>query len=197
MSRYYAVMDLMVRCQKVTKKDEVGWIFWPKMQIRSKRSSIGVRDVGRTMEHNCEVVINEGAEDRALSVYEGTPPRLIDACESKPNTFQLIEATILDLPNDAIVVAECQKFLLLERELMSPSSVISLSSNREESDKRKIAFITPDGLYQFEVMPFELCNAPTTFKRQMANLLKDLKWTTCLCYLDDVIVLSDTFEEHL
>ncbi|UYV70945.1 hypothetical protein LAZ67_8001196, partial [Cordylochernes scorpioides] len=67
----------------------------------------------------------------------------------------------------------------------------------EESDREKTAFITPDGLYEFKVMPFGLCNAPATFERMMDNLLKGLKWTTCLCYLDDIIVFSDNFEEHL
>ncbi|UYV74059.1 hypothetical protein LAZ67_11001994, partial [Cordylochernes scorpioides] len=44
--------------------------------------------------------------------------------------IQLIEVTSHNIPNDAIVVAECQKGLLLERELMSSSSVISLFNNR-------------------------------------------------------------------
>ncbi|UYV84686.1 hypothetical protein LAZ67_X003094 [Cordylochernes scorpioides] len=67
----------------------------------------------------------------------------------------------------------------------------------EESDREKTAFITPDGLYEFKVMPFGLCNAPATFERMIDNLLKGLKWPICLCYLDDIIVFSDGFEEHL
>ncbi|UYV85062.1 K02A2.6-like, partial [Cordylochernes scorpioides] len=67
----------------------------------------------------------------------------------------------------------------------------------EESDREKTAFITPDELYEFKVMPFGFCNAPATFERMIDNLLKGLKWTICLCYLDDIIVFSDGFEEHL
>ncbi|UYV77928.1 hypothetical protein LAZ67_15002896 [Cordylochernes scorpioides] len=67
----------------------------------------------------------------------------------------------------------------------------------EEADREKTAFITPDGLYEFKVMPFGLCNAPATFERMMDGLLKGLKWTICLCYLDDIVVFSDDFEEHL
>ncbi|UYV67393.1 hypothetical protein LAZ67_5000448, partial [Cordylochernes scorpioides] len=260
----------------------------------------------------------------------------------EPASIQLIEVASRDIPNDAIVVAECRKELLLERELTAPSSVISLTNNRgklwvvnwspypklipqgmhvadsaviedsqlctladcnqveteaehsedpkiseffiddsldesqkeklrnllknytdifefskrkqfkdvnvkhrintgdhlptkqrpyrvaprerqiiqdevnkmekldiiqpserywqidvEESDREKTAFITPDGLYEFKVMPFGLCNAPATFERMIDNLLKGLKWTICLCYLDDIIVFSDGFEEHL
>ncbi|GFS56299.1 retrovirus-related Pol polyprotein from transposon 17.6 [Trichonephila clavipes] len=67
----------------------------------------------------------------------------------------------------------------------------------DEADREKTAFITPDGLYEFKVMPFGLCNAPATFERMMDNLLRNFKWTMCLCYLDDIIVFSETFEDHL
>lgn len=67
----------------------------------------------------------------------------------------------------------------------------------DESDREKTAFITPDGLFEFKVMPFGLCNAPATFERMMDRLLKGLKWVTCLCYLDDVIIFSDSFSKHL
>lgn len=67
----------------------------------------------------------------------------------------------------------------------------------DEADREKTAFITPEGLYEFKVMPFGLCNAPATFERMMDNLLRHFKWSTCLCYLDDIIVFSETFEEHL
>lgn len=65
------------------------------------------------------------------------------------------------------------------------------------SDRHKTAFVTPDGLYEFTVMPFGLCNAPATFERMMDNILRGLKWNTCLCYLDDVVVFSADFHTHL
>ncbi|UYV69276.1 K02A2.6-like [Cordylochernes scorpioides] len=67
----------------------------------------------------------------------------------------------------------------------------------DDTDREKTAFVTPDGLFEFKVMPFGLCNAPATFERNMDNLLRGLKWTICLCYLDDIIVFSKTMEEHL
>ncbi|GFV80426.1 retrovirus-related Pol polyprotein from transposon 17.6 [Trichonephila clavipes] len=67
----------------------------------------------------------------------------------------------------------------------------------DEADREKTAFITPEGLYEFKVMPFGLCNAPATFERMMDNLLRHFKWTMCLCYLDVIIVFSETFEDHL
>lgn len=65
------------------------------------------------------------------------------------------------------------------------------------ADRQKTAFITPDGLYEFKVMPFGLCNAPATFERLMDNTLRGLKWSICLCYLDDVVVFSPDFPTHL
>ena len=53
------------------------------------------------------------------------------------------------------------------------------------------------GLYECESMLFGLCNAPPTFRRLMQNCLGELNLTYCLIYLDDVIVFSDTPDEHL
>ena len=65
------------------------------------------------------------------------------------------------------------------------------------TDRAKTAFVTPDGLYEFNVMPFGLCNAPATFERMMDNILRGYKWNTCLCYLDDIVVFSRDFPTHL
>ncbi|KAG3088118.1 hypothetical protein PI124_g17147 [Phytophthora idaei] len=49
----------------------------------------------------------------------------------------------------------------------------------------KTAFTSKFGIYECLVMPFGLCNAVPAFKRLMENVLVDLKWRTCLLYLDD------------
>ncbi|UYV67231.1 K02A2.6-like, partial [Cordylochernes scorpioides] len=67
----------------------------------------------------------------------------------------------------------------------------------EERDKEKTAFTTAHGLYEFNVLPFGLCNAPATFERNMENMLGNLRWQICLCYLDDVIIYSPDFPTHL
>jgi hypothetical protein len=46
-------------------------------------------------------------------------------------------------------------------------------------------------------MPFGLTNAPATFQRLMDIVLAGLKWQCCLVYLNDIIVYSSTFEQHL
>jgi hypothetical protein len=66
-----------------------------------------------------------------------------------------------------------------------------------EKDRDKTAFITGDGLFEWLVMPFGLCNAGATFERVVDGILGSLRWNICLCYLDDVIIYSKTFGEHL
>lgn len=66
-----------------------------------------------------------------------------------------------------------------------------------EDDKEKTAFTTPDGLYEFNVMPFKLCHAPATFERMIDTVLRGLKRKTCLCFLDDMVVFSTTFDQRL
>ena len=67
----------------------------------------------------------------------------------------------------------------------------------KEEDKEKTAFITDEGLYQWKVMPFGLTNAPATFQRTMQLVLGELFYTIAPVYIDDIIVHSKTFDEHL
>ncbi|GBM96236.1 Retrovirus-related Pol polyprotein from transposon 297 [Araneus ventricosus] len=64
-------------------------------------------------------------------------------------------------------------------------------------DREKTAFTIGQGLRQFKVMPFGLCNAPATFERLMETVLRGLSSEACLVYLDDIIIVGRTFEEHL
>lgn len=66
-----------------------------------------------------------------------------------------------------------------------------------EKDKPKTAFCTPFGLFEFNRMPFGLCNAPSTFQRLMERIFGDQSFQSLLLYLDDIVVFSATFEDHL
>ena len=65
-----------------------------------------------------------------------------------------------------------------------------------ERAKIKSAFVTPFGLYQFRVMPFGLQGAPATFPRLVDRVIQGLDDFTA-AYLDDIIVYSKTWTEHL
>ena len=67
----------------------------------------------------------------------------------------------------------------------------------DSSSREKTAFTTSEGLYEFKVMPFGLCNAPATFQRLMNRVLCDVNWVECLVYIDDTVVIGRTFEQHL
>jgi hypothetical protein len=66
-----------------------------------------------------------------------------------------------------------------------------------EIDKPKTAFITTTGLWEFNVLPMGLTNAPPSFQRIMYNLVVNSREHYCLVYLDDIIIFSKTFKDHL
>jgi RNase H-like domain found in reverse transcriptase/Reverse transcriptase (RNA-dependent DNA polymerase) len=63
-------------------------------------------------------------------------------------------------------------------------------------DIEKTTFTSHEGTFQFNRMPFRLRNAPATFQRTVDIVLSGLRWKTCLVYLDDIIVFSNSPEEH-
>ena len=67
----------------------------------------------------------------------------------------------------------------------------------QEQDKCKTAFVMDGKLFEFNVMPFGSMNAPSTFQRLMDRVLGGLTWKQCLVYIDDVLIFSRTFDEHL
>jgi hypothetical protein len=67
----------------------------------------------------------------------------------------------------------------------------------KESDKDKTCFITRRGSWRFNVLPFGLTSAPSVFQRLMDLSLSGLSYVSCLAYIDDILVYSTTFEQHL
>lgn len=68
----------------------------------------------------------------------------------------------------------------------------------EESSKQYTAFTVPGrGLFQFCRMPFGLSNGPALFQRLIETVLGPELETYVFCYLDDVIVVTPTFEKHI
>ena len=68
----------------------------------------------------------------------------------------------------------------------------------EETDKHKTAFSVPGvGFFEYNRIPFGLCNAPATFQHLMEQVLYDVNNKICAIYLDDILIWSSTVEEHL
>ena len=64
-------------------------------------------------------------------------------------------------------------------------------------DVEKTAFRTHRGLFQFKRMPFGLRNGPSIFQRVMQNILSPYLWLFCLVYIDDIVVYSKSYEDHI
>ena len=67
----------------------------------------------------------------------------------------------------------------------------------DKDSQEKTAFNTCSGYYEFCVMPFGLCNGPSTFQRLMESVLMGLSRSSCMVYLDDVMVIGRNFTQHL
>ena len=80
-------------------------------------------------------------------------------------------------------------------------SVLDLKSGyyqieMEEADKERTAFVCPLGFWEFNRMPQGVTNAPSTFQRLMERCMGDLNRREVLVFIDDLIIFSDTLEEH-
>ena len=60
----------------------------------------------------------------------------------------------------------------------------------EDGLREKTAFTMQEGLFEFAVMPFGLCNTPATFQRLMENILAGTAREKCVVYLDDILVMG-------
>lgn len=65
-------------------------------------------------------------------------------------------------------------------------------------DREKTAFVVPNrGLFHFKVLSFGLCSAPATWQRLIDSVLGADLEPFCFVYLDDIIIVTSTFGQHL
>ena len=67
----------------------------------------------------------------------------------------------------------------------------------DEQSKCKTAFTCHRELFQYRRMPFGLTNAPVTFQRLMDKLFAGQEWDSVFVYLDDILIVSNSMEDHL
>lgn len=66
-----------------------------------------------------------------------------------------------------------------------------------KEDIHKTAFICHKGMFQFKRMPFGVAGGPATFQALMDKVLEGIKHTYCMAFLDDVLIYSESFDEHI
>jgi len=91
---------------------------------------------------------------------------------------------------DCIDYIGCSKYVT-KFDLLKGYWQVPLSNRAKEIS----AFVTPDGFFQYKVMPFGMKNAPATFQRMLNKIIAGLEG--CQGYIDDVIVYGDSWEQHL
>lgn len=64
-----------------------------------------------------------------------------------------------------------------------------------EKDKHKTAFVTPSGLYEFNVLPFGLKTSQAIFQRTMDKVLAGIKYKNAICYVDNILIWGKNFVE--
>ena len=67
----------------------------------------------------------------------------------------------------------------------------------EEESREYTAFSTPRSHWQFKRLPFGLKNSPAAFQREMQAILKDFPWKKVLVYIDDILLMEKTWEDHI
>jgi len=154
----------------------------------------------RKMKQEVQDLLRRGIIRPSSSPYSAS----IFVVEKKDGTIRIcsvpisLNAAIIDdeqpLPNmselmDAIVGAKYYSSL----DLISGFWQIEI----EKGDKAKTAFSTSWGHYEYNIMPFELKGAPATFQRLMTKILGPYLYDFVMVYLDDIIIFSQTIDEHL
>jgi hypothetical protein len=67
----------------------------------------------------------------------------------------------------------------------------------DKASRAKSAFSTRRGLYQWTSVPFGIRNGLAAFQRLLDSVLAGLAFECCLLYLDEIIVYSKSFEQHM
>ena len=66
-----------------------------------------------------------------------------------------------------------------------------------EESRDKTGFVTHHGVWRFRKLPFGLVNSPSTFALVMAKALDKINWKFAMTYVDDILVFSSNFKQHL
>ena len=179
--------DLIEQTIKLTTSDPV----------RSKPFPVPVA-VRQVIKQEVDTLLRMGVIEESSSAYAS--PVVLVRKKDGTNRFcidfrKLNAITVLDsepIPNMDDIMSNLSKAKFLSKiDLSKGYYQIPIA----KADREKTAFATPDGLFQFKVLPFGMVNAPAVFSRMMRRLLYGLD--NVVNYIDDILIFSDSWESHI
>ena len=112
--------------------------------------------------------------------------------------FRKLNKKVVNLPYPLPRIDDCLNMLAGKKYFSSIDMVSGFwSLPVRPEDRHKLAFATWDGMFQYKRSPFGLKTSPAYFQRMMNAVLGDLRWSCCLCYIDDILIFSETLEDHI
>jgi hypothetical protein len=135
------------------------------------------------------------------SISPWSAPVVIAYCNGKPrfcvNYRKLNAVTIADefpIPRQSEILSS-----LAGSQVISSLDALSGFTQLEidPNHVKKTAFRTHLGLFQFKRMPFGLCNGPSIFQHIMQGILAPYLWLFCLVYINDIVIYSKSYEDHI
>lgn len=124
---------------------------------------------------------DEGRRSRLCVDYRLLNKLVIPECYPFPRVVDVIEKTI-----------DCEYFSTVD--INSAFWAIEVSPN----DRDKLSFVTEEGHYKWKVLPFGFKNSPIIFQRILSNFIRKHNLLTfCTNYMDDIIIYSKSYREHL
>lgn len=153
------------------------------------------------IEEQVQQMLRDGIIERSHSEYAS--PIVVVQRNSKPRfciDYRRINSIMVDEPTPIPRIPETLKDLndsVIFSSLDLKSGYWQIPM--EPESRKYTAFSTMDGgVYNFKVMPFGLKSAPTTFQRMMSQeVLTGYLHKFCMVYLDDIVIYSKTYLEHL
>nr|GEV77433.1 hypothetical protein [Tanacetum cinerariifolium] len=137
----------------------------------------------RVIEHEIQLVVDSNLPN--IVMYRNS---LLDNTEIKRQVEELIMAGVIK-PSSS----PCGSTIILVPKKDGGHHQVWI----REDDTWKTTFKTRQGLYEWLAMSFRLCNAPATFIRLMNDILRPHINDFVVVYLDDILIYSQTEEEHL
>ena len=139
-----------------------------------------------------DMIENSDSEWASPVLLVPKPDGTLRFCTDYRKLNQIVRSDSYPLPRiDDLIDRVGDSNFVTKIDLLSAYFQIPLTPRAQDVS----SFITPDGLYRFKVMPFGLKTAPAAFQKLINTITREVQ--NCSAYLDDIIVYSKNFTEHI